>query len=220
MRWACQRTVEGSTMAIATTARRFAQASLGAVATAGLLFGAVVPAGAATPDQSTTATAGPSVRDASDSTAFLGLINKARQHPELYPPHGNTAGAKMTGCSNSLNWSSRLGSTSLNHSKYLAGKPLGWVSTYPNMHRGPDGRLVWESGEPMDRAGYHSYRAEIVAWGFPTKEAALRFWMQDDAASNWGHRNLILNCAIQDAGPGSVHHGPGGHYYTVDMGTR
>jgi uncharacterized protein YkwD len=72
----------------------------------------------------------------------------------------------------------------------------------------------------MDQAGYHSYRAEIVAWGFATRKDAVKYWMQDDAASNWGHRNLILNCGIQEAGYGVVSSGPAGHYYTVDMGNR
>jgi hypothetical protein len=71
-----------------------------------------------------------------------------------------------------------------------------------------------------DQVGYHSYRAEIVAWGQETRRDALRAWMQDDAASNWGHRNLILNCSIQDAGPAIHNGGSWGHYYTVDMGNR
>jgi hypothetical protein len=44
--------------------------------------------------------------------------------------------------------------------------------------------------------------------------------MQDDEASNWGHRNLILNCSIHDAGPAIHNGGSWGHYYTVDMGNR
>lgn len=211
------------------TARALARASLGAVAATGLLFGAVMPAGAATSDRAT-----PSVQTKStvdplggsehalkqQSKRFLELINQARQHPGLYPPHGNTAGAARTACPNELRWSRQLYSTARHHNHFLATKPLSWVKTYPNMHRGPDGKLVWESGEPMDRAGYHSFRAEIVAWDSPDTEAAVRAWMQDDAASHWRHRNLILNCAIQEAGPGVPTASPGGHYYTVDMGNQ
>jgi uncharacterized protein YkwD len=43
--------------------------------------------------------------------------------------------------------------------------------------------------------------------------------MQDDAPSNWGHRNLILDCGLTDAGAAHLAGGPLNHYWTVDMGT-
>jgi hypothetical protein len=48
----------------------------------------------------------------------------------------------------------------------------------------------------MDRAGYHTFRGENVATGFPTAAEVLRFWMEDDERWKWGHRNLILNCLL------------------------
>jgi hypothetical protein len=201
-------------------AKTVAGASVGTVAAVGLLFGPTIPFAAATGDQpaqadSTTATARPS-----PSRQFLKMINEARAHPELYPPHGNTAGAAMTACSNGLTYSSALHSTAADHNDYLASQTREWIGVDSNAHRGPNGKLVWEAGEPMDQAGYHSYRAEIVAWGQETRGDALRAWMQDDEASNWGHRNLILNCSVQDAGPAIHNGGSWGHYYTVDMGNR
>jgi uncharacterized protein YkwD len=47
----------------------------------------------------------------------------------------------------------------------------------------------------------------------------VQFWMQDDAPSNWGHRNLILDCGLTDAGAAHLAGGPLNHYWTVDMGT-
>jgi uncharacterized protein YkwD len=214
-------------MASGKITRTVAGASVGTVAVVGLLFGPTIPFAAATTDQAA-ATADQSAQadsamapsSPSPSRRFLRLINEARAHPELYPPHGNTAGAAMTGCSNSLTYSSALHTTAADHNDYLASRPREWIGVDGNAHRGPNGRFVWEAGEPMDQAGYHSYRAEIVAWGQETRGDALRAWMQDDAGSNWGHRNLILNCSIQDAGPGIYNGGPWGHYYTVDMGNR
>ena len=67
-------------------------------------------------------------------------------------------------------------------------------------------------------AGYRSGRWEIVTAGFPTAAAAVQFWMQNDAPSMWGHRNIILNCAIREAGSAHLAGGPFGHYWTVDLG--
>jgi hypothetical protein len=101
--------------------------------------------------------------------------------------------------------------------KYLASQSIAWVNTFPNMHKGSDGKLAWDNGGPISRAGYNSRRPEIVATGFSTAADAIRFWMQDDAPSRWWHRNLVLNCAIQEAG---ADHLQGCPYWTVDMGTR
>jgi hypothetical protein len=202
---------KGVDMVSASIIKNIVRVSVGAFLAIGLLFASTTPGAAVTPDEQ---------GGTSSSVSFLRDINNARQHPELYPPHGNTTGAIMTACPAKLQYSSALYQTAAAHNDYLASRPISWVSTYPNMHRDPNGKLVWESGEPMDRAGYHSYRGEIVAWGFPTSEAALRAWMQDDAGSSWGHRNLILNCVLQDAGPAILQGGPGNHYHTVDMGSR
>jgi uncharacterized protein YkwD len=42
--------------------------------------------------------------------------------------------------------------------------------------------------------------------------------MQDDAPLNWAHRNIILNCALSQAGAAHLQGGFGGHYWTVNMG--
>jgi uncharacterized protein YkwD len=207
-------------MASGKITKTVASASVSTVAAVGLLFGPTIPFAAATTDQPAQAGSTVSTFRPSPSRQFLKLINRARAHPELYPPHGNAAGAAMTGCSNSLTYSPALHGTAADHNAYLASRPKEWLEVDGNAHRGPDGKFVWEAGEPMDLAGYHSYRAEIVAWGQETTGDALQAWMQDDAGSNWGHRNLILNCSIQDAGPSSYSGGPWGHYYTVDMGNR
>ncbi|MDT0344553.1 CAP domain-containing protein [Streptomyces litchfieldiae] len=148
------------------------------------------------------------------------VISDARAHPEKYPPNGNASGAAMSPCANAFQLSPRLRDVARDHNTFLASRPIEWVNSDVNMHRGPSGKLVWEDGEPMSQAGYNTFRAEIVATGFPTAEAAVRFWMQDDAPWSWGHRNLILNCSVQEAGTGHHQGGSGGHYWTVDMGTR
>ncbi|MGW1682907.1 CAP domain-containing protein [Saccharopolyspora sp. NPDC002376] len=148
------------------------------------------------------------------------LINDARQHPEKYPPHGNSAGAAMTGCARGFNFSSTLTDIASAHCAYLKDQPRDWVNADQNMHRGPSGKLVWEPGEPMEQAGYHAWRAENVAVGFTTAEAAVRFWMQDDEPFGWGHRNAILRCETMEASLGYYEGGPWGHYWTLDMGTR
>jgi hypothetical protein len=204
-------------------ARKAARGSVGALVAAGLLFGPTITSAAAATAQPAQAVSkgGPTDEHSrTPSKRFLALINDARQHPEKYPPHGNTAGATMTACPSPLKHSIALQNTSAAHNGYLASQPLSWVNTDSNVHKDPNGMWVWDSGEPMEKAGYHSWRAEIVAYGFPTTADALRFWMQDDAPSNWGHRNYILNCTIQEAGPAIHNGGPGSHYYTVDMGTK
>ncbi|MGC3002397.1 CAP domain-containing protein [Streptomyces sp. G35A] len=148
------------------------------------------------------------------------LINDARQHPENYPPHGNSSGAVMSGCGQGFDRSAQLTDIANAHNGFLGNQPRDWVVTGDNMHRGPSGKAVWEAGEPMDQAGYHSWRAEIVAVGFTTAEEALRFWMQDDERFGWGHRNAILRCETLEAGLGHQEGGPWGHYWTLDMGTR
>jgi hypothetical protein len=227
-------TKERHDVASANIVRNIARVSLGTFAAAGLLFGPAISAGAASPDQPVQPDSAVTPLDTSDVGAqnakqrrelhldkgFLNRINVARAHPELYPPHGNARGAVMTPCATPLQFSSALRHTARPHNNYLVTRPIEWVNKYPNMHRNPNGNLAWEPGEPIDQAGYHSRRAEIVATGQPTSEAALQYWMQDDAASGWGHRNLILDCTIKEAGPGRLHGGPGNHYWTVDMGTR
>ena len=148
------------------------------------------------------------------------LINDARQHPEKYPPHGNAGGAIMTACPAGFAQSPQLTDAANSHNAFLANHPKDWAVSGDNMHRGPSGKLVWEAGEPMDQAGYRSWRAENVAVGFTTAEEALRFWMQDDERFGWGHRNAILRSSTQEAGFGHQTGGPWGHYWTLDMGTR
>jgi uncharacterized protein YkwD len=148
------------------------------------------------------------------------LISDARAHPEKYPPNGNASGAVMSACTNALQTSRQLQDIAREHNIYLASRPIDWVNSDLNMHRGPNGNLVWDAGEPLSQAGYNAFRAENVATGFTTADAVVRFWMQDDAPSGWGHRNLILNCTLQEAGIGHHEGGPGGHYWTLDMGTR
>ncbi|WP_410479397.1 CAP domain-containing protein [Pseudonocardia sp. H11422] len=90
----------------------------------------------------------------------------------------------------------------------------------PEHAQGPNGKLVWDDGEPMDQAGDHSSRSEIVATGFPTVQEALEFWMQNDEKYGWEHRNHVLDCTTQDAGAAHLHGGSGNHYWTVDLGNR
>ena len=81
-----------------------------------------------------------------------------------------------------------------------------------------DGQLPGDQGGIIGMAGYRSGGWEIVAAGFPTAAAAVQYWMQNDESSQWGHRNIILNCAIREAGPAHLAGGPYGHYWTVDLG--
>ena len=104
------------------------------------------------------------------------------------------------------------------HISYLSQQPIAWVNTYPNMHRNADGKLSGDQGGIIENAGYRSGRWEIAATGFPTAAAVVQAWMQNDASSAWGHRNIILNCSIREAGAAHLAGGPGGHYWTVDLG--
>ena len=155
---------------------------------------------------------------ASADATLMALVNDARLHPEKYPPNGNTAGAKMTGCPNPLQDSGALAGAAQTHNNFLAQQPIAWLSIYPNMHKNADGKLSGDQGGIIEMAGYRSGRWEIVAAGFPTAAAAVQFWMQNDAPSMWGHRNIILNCAIREAGSAHLAGGPFGHYWTVDLG--
>ena len=155
---------------------------------------------------------------ASADATLMDLVNDARLNPEKYPPNGNTAGATMTGCPNPLQESGALAGAAQTHNSYLSQQPNAWLRTYPNMHKNADGKLSGDAGGIIEMAGYRSGRWEIVAAGFPTAAAAVQFWMQNDETSQWGHRNIILNCGIREAGAAHLAGGPFGHYWTVDLG--
>jgi hypothetical protein len=149
------------------------------------------------------------------------LVNDARTHPELYPPRGDTTGAAMASCDGPFVSSAALADTASAHNDFLASQPVEWVMTRPHMHAStPDGmQMSTDAGAPIDQAGFHSLRAQIVAMGYPTAAAVVQAWMQDDGgALNWGHRNIILNCALSQAGAAYLQGGPGGYYWTVNMG--
>jgi hypothetical protein len=148
------------------------------------------------------------------------LVNDARTHPESYPPRGDPAGAAVAACDGPFESSPALADTAASHNDFLASQPIEWVNTLPNMHATtPDGtQLSTDAGGPIDQAGFHSLRAQIAATGFPTAAAVIQAWMQDDAPLNWAHRNIILNCGLSQAGAAHLQGGPGGHYWTVNMG--
>lgn len=148
------------------------------------------------------------------------LVNDARTHPELYPPRGDPTGAAMAPCDGPFLSSPALADTAASHNDFLASQPVAWVMTRPHMHAStPDGmQMSTDAGAPIDQAGFHSLRAQIVAMGYPTAAAVVQAWMQDDGPLAWGHRNIILNCALSQAGAGYLQGGPGGHYWTVNMG--
>jgi hypothetical protein len=151
---------------------------------------------------------------------LFSLVNDARKHPEKYPPRGNAEGAVTTACPSGFKFSIALTQIAQDHNNYLKDQPGDWVDDDDNMHRGPSGKLVWELGEPMEQAGYDTYRAENQALGYATPEEVVTFWMRDDAAHGWGHRNAILRCETLEAGVGHYKGGPKGHYWTLDMGTK
>jgi hypothetical protein len=154
-------------------------------------------------------------------SGLLNAVYDARIHPEKYPPlDDNTAGASMTPgcCENPLQYSLALARTAATHNSYIASQPMDWLTSDLNAHRNIDGKLSTDPGGLIDQAGYHSGRWEIVAWGFPTAAEAVQSWMQHDAHSQWGHRNIILNCEIREAGAAHFTGGPAGHYWTVDFG--
>jgi hypothetical protein len=155
-----------------------------------------------------------------DQLVLFDLINEARAHPENYPPNGNSSGASLSACPSPLRYSQQLSDIASHHNNFLASRDINWVNADDHMHRGPDGKLTSEVGQPMDRAGYHTSRGENVATGFPTAAEVLHFWMQDDERWKWGHRNLILNCSAQEAAIAHLQGGPGRHYWTLDLGTK
>ncbi|MDT5064964.1 MAG: hypothetical protein QOK02_1119 [Mycobacterium sp.] len=148
------------------------------------------------------------------------LVNDARMHPEVYPPRGDPTGAAMAPCDGPFLSSQALADTAASHNDFLAGQPVEWVMTRPHMHAStPDGmQMSTDAGGPIDQAGFHSLRAQIVAMGYPTAAAVIQAWMQDDGPLAWGHRNIILNCALSQAGAAYLQGGPGGHYWTVNLG--
>jgi uncharacterized protein YkwD len=149
------------------------------------------------------------------------LVNDARTHPELYPPRGDPTGAAMAACDGPFLSSQALADTAASHNDFLASQPVEWVMTRPHMHASTaDGmQMSTDAGAPIDQAGFHSLRAQIVAMGYPTAAAVVAAWMQDDGGPlAWGHRNIILNCALSQAGAAYLQGGPGGHYWTVNMG--
>ncbi|MFF5157913.1 CAP domain-containing protein [Streptomyces sp. NPDC000348] len=154
------------------------------------------------------------------------FVTDARTHPENYPPHGNSAEAVMPPGVPDFALSRSLVLIARAHSEFLSGQDGGWVGEDANMHRGPGGILVWEPGQPIHQAGYHTWRAENVAMGFDTAEKVVRFWMQDDENWHWGHRNAILfddwytPDDIREAGFGYWRGGPWTHYWTLDMGRK
>ena len=148
------------------------------------------------------------------------LVNDARTHPELYPPRGDPTGAAMAPCDGPFLSSRPLADTAASHNDFLASQPVEWVMTRPHMHAStPDGmQMSTDAGAPIDQAGFHSLRAQIVAMGYPTAAAVVQAWMQDDGPLAWGHRNIILNCALSQAGAAYLQGGLGGHYWTVNLG--
>src|SRR5215213_9430720 len=155
-----------------------------------------------------------------DRLMLFDLINEARAHPENYPPDGNSSGASMSACPSPVRYSQQLSDIARDHNDDLASRDIIWVNLVDHMHRGPDGKLTSAVGQPMDRAGYHTFRGENVATGFPTAAEVLHFWMQDDERWKWGHRNRILNCLVQEGGIAHLQGGSGGHYWTLDFGTK
>jgi hypothetical protein len=146
--------------------------------------------------------------------ALLAAVNDARVRPDKYPPNGNTAGAKMDGCNNPVANSSSLASAAATHNQFIAGPGAGG-----NPHQNANGKLSWDDGGPIQAAGYNSARAEIVAMGQGSANAAVVDWMQNDADQGWQHRNIILDCDYQQAGAAHLSGGPNGNYWTVDFGT-
>ncbi|KAA0084267.1 CAP domain-containing protein [Mycolicibacterium sp. P9-64] len=187
-------------------------------------LGATSPAAtqsAATPLGATQPVAAPPVATSDAPSEIEALVNDARTHPELYPPRGDTTGAAMAPCAGPFLSSQALADTAAEHNDFLASQPVEWVMTRPHMHAStPDGmQMSTDAGAPIDQAGFHSLRAQIVAMGYPTAAAVVQAWMQDDGGPlNWGHRNIILNCALSTAGAAHLQGGPGGHYWTVNLG--
>jgi hypothetical protein len=146
-------------------------------------------------------------------SALLAAVNDARAHPEKFPPNGNAGGAKMEACDNPVANSAGLTSAAVAHNQFIAANPDA------NPHQNASGVLSWDDGGPIQLAGYNSQRAEIVATGQGSANAAIVDWMQNDGDQAWGHRNIILNCDLQQAGAAHGTGGKWGNYWTVDFGT-
>lgn len=160
--------------------------------------------------------------------ALLAAVNDARVNPGKYLPHPtdkdgtkwDTSGALTKPCPKPFADSGALDNTAATHNGFIANMDASTVDNFPNMHKTASGGLTTDQGGPITQAGY-SNTGEIVADGFPSEAAAVQFWMQDDGGkNNWGHRNLILNCGLTDAGAAHFAGGPRGHYWTVDMGSH
>lgn len=161
--------------------------------------------------------------------ALLAAVNDARVNPGKYPPHPkdpntgqswDTSGASTKACPSGFADSGALDNTASTHNGFIATMDKTTVNKYPNMHKTASGGLATDQGGPITQAGYRT-TGEIVADGFTSEAAAVQFWMQDDGgANNWGHRALILNCGLTDAGAAHFAGGPWGHYWTVDMGAH
>jgi hypothetical protein len=180
---------------------------------------AATPLGAAQPGITEVAVTQPEATSVG-AAEIEALVNDARTHPERYPPRGDSTGAAMAPCDGPFLSSRVLADTAASHNDFLAGQSVEWVMTRPHMHAStPDGmQMSTDAGAPIDQAGFHSLRAQIVAMGYPTAAAVVQAWMQDDGPLAWGHRNIILNCALSQAGAAYLQGGPGGHYWTVNLG--
>jgi hypothetical protein len=181
------------------------------------------PSGAATPPANNPNPPQPKATGSPDG-ALLAAVNDARLHPEKYPPHGDVhagPGAAMTACASPFNDSAALVSAASTHNGNISALTVDQArqnGDWAHRNPPPNGPLSWDGG-PLSQAGYNT-TGEIVAMGQGSEAAAVQFWMQDDAASQWGHRNLILNCALTDAGASHLGGGAAGNYWTVDMGSH
>ncbi|MEV4165304.1 CAP domain-containing protein [Nonomuraea dietziae] len=86
-------------------------------------------------------------------------------------------------------------------------------------HYGTDGSL------PADRirAGGFTPAQKPENWALGTNltlAQAMHNWLYDDAASNWGHREAILNCEYRVIGVGSASGHNSRVYWTQDFALR